>query len=181
MKIHEVEQGSFEWSALRAGIVTASELDALVSPTWEIRKGEGPKTYLARKVAIETYQSFDMEQGAVIESEARNWFELSYDVAIKRVGFITTDCGRFGCSPDGLLGDDKGLELKCPAIHTHAAYLLRGEVPKDYLAQVHGGMFATDFNEWKFVSYRRHFPNLVLTVKRDASIQAIIAEALTKF
>lgn len=188
MKIHDVEQGSLEWLALRAGIPTASEFDALLTPGFKIRTGEGPKTYLAKKVAeawqggpLESFQGFDMEQGAILESESRNWFELEFDTTIQKVGFITTDDSRAGCSPDGLLGTDSGLELKCPAIHTHVRYLLNGELPKEYAAQVHGSMFVTGLPRWKFVSYHRRCPKFVLTVERDEEIQANIAEALGHF
>ena len=51
MKVHDVSQGSLEWLQLRAGVPTASEFDSLVSPTWEIRKGDMPRTYLHKKLA----------------------------------------------------------------------------------------------------------------------------------
>lgn len=188
MIIHDVEQGSLEWLALRAGIPTASEFDALLTPEFKIRTGEGLKTYLAKKVAeawqggpLESFDSFAMEQGAILESESRNWFELEYDTAIQKVGFITTQDKRAGCSPDGLLDADCGLELKCPAIHTHVRYLLNGTLPKEYAAQVHGSMFVTGFTKWKFVSYQRHCPKFVLTIERDETIQERIAAALERF
>lgn len=188
MKVHEVEQGSMEWMALRAGIPTASELDALLTPLWKIKTGAGPQTYLEKKLA-EWWQggplpgfsgAFATEQGMILEQEARPWFALDHNTTIQRVGFITTDDGLFGCSPDGLL-DKEGLEIKCPEAHTHVGYLLAGVLPEDYMAQVHGGMYVTGFESWKFVSYRRHFPQLVLTVERDDKIQGQIAEALDLF
>ncbi len=188
MKLHDVEQGSMEWLMLRAGIPTASELDALVTPKFKVKTGQGPATYLAAKVAeawqggpLPSFQGFDMEQGEILESEARAWLEFNGDVEIRKVGFITTDDGRVGCSPDGLLGEDCGLELKCPAAHTHTRYLLDGALPEEYAHQVHGSMFVTGFARWKFVSYRRGFPALVLTIERDEEKIAVIAEALTEF
>lgn len=173
---------------LRAGIPTASELNALVTPKFAIKKGEGTKTYLAEKVAeawqggpLPTFQGYDMETGALQESEARTWFEFAHDAEIKRVGFITTDDGRAGCSPDGLLSDDCGLEIKCPKAETQTRYLLAGVLPEEYEHQVHGCMFVTGFNQWKFISYRRNFPALVLTIERDEAKIAIIREALEMF
>jgi hypothetical protein len=58
---------------------------------------------------------------------------------------------------------------------------LRGEVPEEYLAQVHGSMFVTGRSEWKFMSYRPFFPTLLLTVFRDDKIQAVLQEALEGF
>lgn len=188
MKIITCEQGSVDWQLARAGIPTASEFDCLITPLGEIRTGETPKTYLAKKVAeawqggpLLEFNVFDMEAGQVLEKEARPWFEARYEVDIKTVGFITTDDGRIGCSPDGLIGDNSGIEIKCPKVETHVGYLLNGKLPKDYVAQVHGSMFVTGFKEWRFLSYRRRFPNLVLTVERDDKIQAALKQALGEF
>ncbi len=112
MKIHDCEQMTIEWIRLHFGIPSAAALDQLLTPTFELRKGEMPNTYVCKKVA-EVIQnrpvidlstsSFMMEQGMILESEARPWYALEYDKKIKQVGFITTDDGRFGCSPDGLI------------------------------------------------------------------------------
>lgn len=188
MTIHDVAQGSVEWGLLRAGKVTASEMDALISPTGEVRTGEGPKSYLAKKVAeawqggpLLEFNSFDMEAGQILENEALPWFEAMTGSDIKTVGFITSDDGRIGCSPDGLIGDNCGIEIKCPKVETHVGYLLDGRLPKAYVAQVHGSMFVTGFNQWKFISYRRRFPNLVLTIERDEKFQNALSEALDSF
>jgi len=185
MKIHEVAQKSVEWMILRAGIPTASELDNLVTPKFEIRKGQMPASYLASKIAewwqggpLAGFNVFDMDQGNTLEEEAIPWYELEFEEKITRVGFITTDDGRVGCSPDGLLGNDGGIEIKCPTPQVHTKYLLAGHVPDDYLAQVHGAMYVTGRAWWKFLSYRRLFPKLLLTVMRDEEIQEKIGEAL---
>lgn len=188
MKVLEVQQGSEEWLSARAGIVTASELDNLISPTLEVREGKTPKTYLHTKLA-ERWQGFPlqsfgggvMEQGSVLESEARPWFALEYGVDVETVGLVLTDDGRFGASPDGLVKDRYGVEIKCPQPHTHVKWLLAGEVPPDHLMQCHGGMYATGLLEWRFVSYCRLFPPLVLTVKRDEAVMKLIGEQLTLF
>lgn len=189
MIVHnEYRQGEPEWMIARSGIPTASEFDALVTPEFAIRKGEMPKTYLYKKVA-EAWQGgpligfnfFDMDQGQILENEAKPWYSLEFGAEITPVGFITTDDGRIGCSPDGLLGEDSGIEIKCPAVHTHVSYVLKGELPKDYAAQVHGSMFVTGLSTWTFLSYRRHFPPLVVIVDRDEEIQEKIAEALALF
>jgi len=184
----EYEQGSLEWLLARAGIPTASEFDALVTPEFKVRTGQMPLSYLAAKVAeawqggpLPGFQSFATEQGSILEDEAIPWFELEHSCTVDRVGFITTDDGRIGCSPDGLLGEDGGIEIKCPEAHTHTKYLLAGELPKDYAAQVHGSMFVTGRPWWKFLSYRRHFPPLLLTIARDDEIQDNLAEALADF
>lgn len=188
MKIHPAPQGSQEWMLARSGIPTASEFDQLVSPTFEIRKGEMPTTYLNRKIAeywqggpLPGFGSFDTEQGQILEQEALPFYELEHGVTIQRTGLILADDGLTGCSPDGLIGEEDGIESKCPAAHTHVGYLLRGELPKDYGPQVHGAMFVTGRPRWTFFSYRRHFPAFRLVVERDEKIQETLAEALALF
>ncbi len=135
-----------------------------------------------------------MEQGLILENEARPWFELEYEKKIRQVGFITTDDGRFGCSPDGLIEENGcgiadglindeqcGLEIKSPAAHTHVKYLVNGVLPKEYAAQVFGSMFVTGFKHWIFVSYRRGFPALVLDIPSSDLINESIARAIDSF
>lgn len=147
-----------------------------------------PKTYLASKVAsawiggpLPGFSSWQTDQGNMREDEAQPWYEFEYKTTIDKVGFCTTEDGKIGCSPDGLLGDDSGLEIKCPEPTAHVKYLLNGEVPDDYLAQVHGCMFVTGRPMWKFLSYRRGFPALLLTVHRDDKIVSKLADALAEF
>ncbi len=191
MKIHDCAQGTLEWTKLHFGIPTASGLDNLLTPEFELRKGELPKTYVYKKVAEKlqgrplidlSASSFMLEQGMIIEEEARPWYALEYDKKIKQVGFISTDDGRFGCSPDGLiLNDDCGLEIKSPAAHTHVKYLCMGVLPKEYVAQVYGSMFVTGFQKWMFVSYRRGFPALVLEIQWNEKYERAIREAIVSF
>jgi len=188
IKHNQFQQGSLEWMVARAGIPTASEFDNLLSPTWELRKGQMPQTYLNRKLAewwaggpISGFNSFDMEQGNILEEEAKPWFTLETGKEIEPVGFCTSDDGSIGASPDGLIGEDCGIEIKCPESPTHIGYLLNGELPKDYLAQVHGSMFVTGRPRWLFMSYRRRHPNLLICIERDEEIQEKIAEALALF
>lgn len=181
-------QNSLEWLTARAGIPTASEWDALVSPKFEIRTGEMPKTYLARKVAeawiggpLPGWNSIDMDLGKILEDEAKPFYTLTYGHEIQNVGFITSDDGQIGCSPDGLIGEDGGIEIKCPEAHTHVRYLLSGELPKEYAAQVHGSMYVTGRAWWRFMSYRRRFPPFMLQINRDEEIMGIMGEALDEF
>ncbi len=209
MKIHDCEQMTIEWIGLHFGIPTAACLDQLLTPEFELRKGEMPKTLVYKKVAEKIQNrpmidldrsSFMMEQGMILESEARPWFELEYDKKVKTVGFITTDDGRFGCSPDGLIEWDGtytdteskafsfggriydcGLEIKSPSAHTHVKYLVNGVLPKEYAAQVMGSMFVTGFRKWVFVSYRRGFPALVLEIHQNEKAMSMIRAAINQF
>lgn len=189
MKIRtDLEQNSLDWLVARAGVVTASEFDNLLTPKFEPRKGQTPETYLWRKLAerwtggpLPGYQTLDMEAGQIRESEAIPAYEFEHSEQIQRVGFVTTDDERVGCSPDGLIGDDGGIEVKCPMAHTHVGYLLGGEVPEQHLTQVHGSIYVTGRKWWRFMSYRRGFPMLVKLVERDDAIQRKIDATLKSF
>lgn len=188
MKTHDCKQGSTEWSLLRCGLPTASEFGRLVSPEWKVRTGEGPKSYVLEKVAEkimgfpqETGGSWAMGQGQILETHARPWYQFAHDTKIDEVGFCTTDDGRAGCSPDGLIGADGGIEIKSPQPHAHLEYLLGGTVPKDYRAQVQGCLYVTGRKWWKFVSYSTFFPALVVHVEPDPAAQEAIAAALEDF
>lgn len=190
MNILDVAQGSVEWMLARSGIPTASEFDNLISPTWKIRTGEMPKTYLAAKLAeawlggpLIGFNTFDMDQGKILEEEALPWLEMEMGTEILRPGLCVRDDGRVGCSPDGIVttGPSFGVEIKCPQPTAAVKYLLKGEVPPEYLPQIHGGMYVTGFESWKFLSYSRGFPKLLLTVQRDDEIQEQISQAIFNF
>lgn len=189
MKIHPVLQGDAAWLRLRLGRVTASDMDRLVTPEFKLRTGEMPHTYLCEKLAeawignpIAQFSTWETEQGQILEDEARRWYAFEFDDhKVQNVGFIEGDDSRCGCSPDALLGDDGGLELKCCQYTAHLKHFLAGTLPKDYAAQVHMSLYVTGRPWWRFVSYRRGFPPFVRTVERDEKIMATIAEALTSF
>lgn len=187
MKIHrDIWQGSLEWEQKRSQFVTASEMSALVSPTGEIRKGKMPHTLLMEKVAcfwtggpLPSAQFWDGEQGNFLEEYARPAFTLETGLEVETVGFIEN--GRIGCSPDGLIGDGEGLEIKCPRLDTHIKYLLAGIVPEDYVIQVQASLAVTGFKTWKFFSFRRGMPPLILTAPRIEAIQDAIQQAVYDF
>lgn len=188
MKIHDCLQGSDEWLALRVGKVTASELDRLVDTKFEMRTGEGPKTFLYEKAAesfrgqpLPGFSSWETEEGQAMEDDARRWFAAFTTHKVRTVGFVESDDGLFGCSPDGLLDHDGGVEIKSPQVTNQIRYFLEGRVPPAYLAQIHGSIFATGRPWWAFVSYRRHYPPVVIKVKRDDAICEKIQTAVTAF
>ncbi len=180
MKIHDVEQGTEAWAKLRRGIPTASNADRLVTPA----KGEPSKSmrdYACECLAAEmlpieywyatadfqTFQSEAMAHGTNTEREARDYFALDTGLEVKQVGFITTDCGRAGCSPDGIVGSTALLELKCPQPKTHVRYLLDRVLPADYKPQVHFSMVVTGFDVAYFMSYAPGLPPFLIRVSRD--------------
>ena len=190
MKIYrDIQQRSIQWAKLHMGRPTASGFDALMTPLFKQRTGEQPQTYLFKRLA-ETLTgdllpgfngSWSTEQGTILEEEARPFFELEYDLTVEQVGFIVGDDERAGCSPDGLIGDDEGLEIKCPYAETHVKYLVRNELPPEYAAQVHGSLWITGRKRWHFLSYHRGMKPLHLVIERDEAIMEIIGTILKGF
>lgn len=188
MKILTCKQHSTEWSQARLGVVTASEADALLTPAFKARTGEGVETYLHRKIcekflgwSSDSGGTWAMDQGNIIEQIAIPWFAFTFDAEPQRVGFCLSDDGRVGCSPDALLGDDNGLEIKSPQPPTHLKHLLKNEVPPEYRVQVQFSMFVTGRPRWTFASFSRQLPSLVVHVERDEAVQNQIAEAVSAF
>lgn len=187
MKIHECQQGSTEWMLKRAGVVTASEIDALVSPTFQVRTGKEPETYFYRKLAErimgftgETGSTFAMDQGNIIEKIAVPFWE-AVNGPVTRVGFITTDDGKCGCSPDALVGDSEGLEVKAPQGPNHLKYLLGGVLPPSYAPQVQFSLWVTKRKAWNFMSFSVHLPPLIVRVEPDPKAFAAFDEATGDF
>jgi putative phage-type endonuclease len=190
MKILTMSQHSDEWFHARAGMLTASKADAILTPKFKVKDGNAVDTLIAKCLAEkwtggplpeDAINTLPMEYGSILEERARPAYTLLTGREVRPVGLITDDDGVCGASPDGLIGDDCGIEIKCPNASTHVKYLLAGEVPHDYLVQVHFSMFVTGFPSWVFMSYRHNMPPLILTVQRDDKIQAQIAEAAESF
>jgi len=181
-------QGTPEWRAERCGCATASCFDAVMA---KIKAGEAATRakYRVQLVTerltgnpVDGYQNAAMLRGIELEPEARMAYEAARGVVVEEVGFVKhPTIANCGASPDGLVGEDGVLELKCPDSTTHLAYLEAGTVPSDYLAQMQGQMACTGRAWCDFVSYDPRFPpNLQLFVVRvprdDAYIKALEAE-----
>lgn len=187
MKIINCVQGSAEWKKARLGVPTASEMDALVSPEGKVRTGSGVETYLYRKLSehllgfAQDIGSWSMEQGTILETEARPWYVFTNEVKVDTIGFCVSDCGRIGASPDGLIGEEGGLEIKCLQPAHSLEILLKNEVPKEYVIQLQTSLFVTGRKWWDFLSYSRQFPAVVIRCYPDPKIQNAIREATDAF
>ena len=190
MKINTCAQHSDAWFKARAGMLTASKADALLTPLFKVKDGKAVDTMIAKCLAErwiggplpeDAVNSLPMEYGSILESEARPAYTFLTGQDVREVGLITDDSGICGASPDGLIGDDCGIEIKCPNASTHVKYLLAGKVPDDYIVQVHFSLFVSGFSRWVFMSYRRTMPPLILTVVKDDKIMVQIEEAVENF
>lgn len=183
----DVEQNSQEWFNARAGRPTASCFDQILTPKTMKPSAQAQKylyTLAGERLAgckAESFQSDWMRRGLEVEEEAKALFQMIRDVELRQVGLVYPDENKlFSCSPDGLM-ETEGLELKCPAMHTHVGYLLAGILPSDYIPQVQGSMLITGFMRWNFMSYYPGLPPLIITVNRDDSFCAKLMVELKTF
>ena len=188
MIVHRCQQGTEEWKALRLGVVTGSGFDEILTPA-TLKPSKAADAYLARLVAetligapVDEMSSAWMERGTEMEPRARVWYEITRDVAVEQVGFITRDDGRVGVSPDGLVGDDGGLELKVPAANTHVAYALNpGALTAKYRGQVQAALYDTGRKWWDIASYNPSIDSVVERVTPDPAYLAALVPALDAF
>lgn len=167
MIIHECEQRSDEWYELRKGKFTASDFGDLM-PSSRQKPGEWDKTQMGiiYRVAAERmtgqaisggFVSQAMQHGIDTEEEARFAYELETGAEVRQVGFIELD-EWIGCSPDGLIGEPGGLEIKCPNSDTHLRYLFNHEDLKvDYYWQCIGAMLCSGREWWDLMSFDPRF------------------------
>ncbi len=184
MKILDIAQGSTEWLAARAGVPSASAFDKVVTTKGEPSKQvEKYALQLAGERIIgtkeEAYQNDAMRRGVEMEAEARLAYELMTGVDVKQVGLCMTDFG-YACSPDGLVGDDGGMEIKCPTLSTHVSYLLDGKLPTEYYQQVQGSMLVTERKWWDFISYYPNMRTLIVRVERNDEFCKKLHDELVK-
>lgn len=183
IEIIDCEQGTPEWFAARVGIPTASRFSDILA------KGEGKTRgrYLRDLAAEiirgtpeeETYTNTHMERGKAQEDEARRLYAFMADADPVQVGFIRD--GRKGCSPDSLIGDDGGLEIKTAFGHIQIERLQRGTLPSEHVAQVQGSLWVTGRQWWAFMSYSPGLPPLIVRVERDEPYIAALAKAVDAF
>ena len=183
------EQGTPEWLDARSGLVTASELNNILTPK-RCELSSGWKKYAAQLIAERLIggpdpwrfegETVDMRRGREFEPEARDFFAFTAGVDVEQVGLCVHDNERWACSPDGLIGSDAGLELKCPAPKTQIAWVYDNELPDDHKNQCHGGMIVTGRDTWWFMSYAAGCPSLIVEVKRD-DYTRMLEDALLKF
>lgn len=171
MKIIDCTQGDPEWFSCRAGTPTASNFDLLVTIRGDRSKSADKYLYrLAGEkitgVPEETYQNVNMIRGQELESEARQLYQVITDNTVQEVGFCLAD-GGYGASPDGLVGDDGLIEIKCPTIAVHVGYLLAGTLPSDYFQQTQGQLLVMERKWVDFFSYYPGLRPLLVRVERD--------------
>lgn len=193
MKIHRtLQQKTWPWFQARAGKVTGSELGNLITDRGKLRdwKSAMPNSYLHRKLAeqwregpLETFLgNRQTEQGNIWEPMARKYFSALLESDIEEVGGIESDDGQLWCSPDGIIGQTVGLEIKCPNADTHIGWLLDGQhVPEEHVLQCQFALLVSGWPEWKFLSYVKDMPHLYVSVTLDQALAQVMIDALQEF
>lgn len=186
MQIIDCVQGEPEWLAARAGIPTSSMFKTVMAVGPKGGKSATRVDYLNKLVGeiitgepMENFVSADMERGKLMEDEARDLYAFQNNVEPQRVGFIRN--GDKGASPDSLIGDRGGLEIKSAAAHIQIERLLAAELPSEHKAQVHGNMWVAERDWWDFCSYCPKLPLFVVRVFRDEEYIAKIAHEVDLF
>lgn len=184
------EQRTEEWYAKRAGKITASNADVLLmKPTTA-----GYRNYMVRlaleringKPFMDGYVSFAMQQGIEREGAARLEYEMFRGTMVQEVDFVEHPLYPYaGCSPDGLVEDDGGTEIKCPEQAAHFRYLIGNDCPEEYKPQVQFSLLITKRKWWDFVTYNPDYPEglrlKVIRVERDEPYIKALTEAMVTF
>jgi putative phage-type endonuclease len=187
-----IEQGTPEWHQLRLGKVTASKVADILATT---RNGPSAsrQNYLI-ELALQrstgtiepSYTNDAMKWGTETEPQARVAYEVETGNFVNQVAFIDhPTIAWFGCSPDGLVGDDSLIEIKCPNSATHWEYFKSKKPPQKYVIQMQTQMAVTGRQWCDFVSFDPRMPErsqlLIVRVERDETFIAEIEEKVTQF
>ena len=190
MKIYDCEQYSPAWWEARKGIATASNLDKIITSKLEPSKQALKYAYeLAAEtvsgVKEKTYTNANMKRGIELEAEARKFLELRFNATINQTGFIVEEFAennQFGCSPDGLIGDDVGIEIKCPLPSTHVNYLLNeNHFINDYFLQCVGSLLVTKRKKWILCSYYPGLKEKIVEIEHSKSLEENVIKKIIEF
>lgn len=191
MRIHPAEQGSDEWVEARKGIISGSRAKPLMTKGGKKSKGDGADTLIIKTAVEILYGATEdavttqfMDRGSMLEDEARNTLAWKLGVDIREVGFCLIDDGsvldgRVGMSPDGLIGDDAGCEIKAPSEVYQTRYnLFPEQFEAQYRCQVQMGLLVSGRSEWHMVSFCPGKPLLHRVVWRDEEYLTLLREQL---
>ncbi len=185
----DIEQGTEEWRALRCGILTASEMKLILTPTLKIASNDKERQHLYELLGqritqyVEPrYISDDMLRGEEDEINSRIEYSEHY-APVTECGFITNDCLGFtiGYSPDGLVGDDGLIECKSRRQKYQIETIISGRMPDDYTLQCQTGLMVSGRQWLDFVSRCAGLPLFVCRVYPDKKIIDAIACAASAF
>ena len=185
-------QGTDEWFSARLGKVTASRIGDIMSKT-KSGYSASRKNYMSElicerltKKRQESFTNAAMQWGTDTEPLAREEYEAATLNPVEEAGLIDhPTIENFGASPDGLIGEDGGLEIKCPNTATHIEYLRTKKIPKNYILQMQTAMACTGRKWWDFVTFDPRMPSnmqmMIIRVNRDDELIGEIEYEVSKF
>jgi putative phage-type endonuclease len=189
--LHDVEQRSDEWFALRMGKLTGSNFPMLMpSIRQKVKVNDTQKKYLYEKACEiltgerkESFSNAAMQWGTDHEEEAVAYYELEKMVVVNEVGFYEIN-KNIGDSPDGVT-EDRAIEIKCPNSTTHLSYLLDNEkLVANYKWQCYGHMLATGLDKCDLVSFDPRFPDdkkmVIVTINKDQEQMDLLINRLAE-
>jgi hypothetical protein len=155
-------QGTDKWREDRRGKATASKFSLLMAARGIGKTGLDYALEIAADSIIltpdEIHMTHAMKDGIELEPYAIERYELETLNEVEKVGFMKSETNDFiGCSPDGLVGENGGVEIKCPQQTKHIQNLIATECPKEYYDQIQGTMYILNRSWWDFVSYNPTF------------------------
>lgn len=185
----DLVQGSDEWHKARCGLITASEVKLLLTPTLKQANNDKSRAHLwelaAQRISnyVEpSYVGDDMLRGHEEEFYARQLY-TEHHAPVEEVGFVTNSQWGFtlGCSPDGLVGADGMIECKSRRqkyqVQTIVEHWRDGTVPDDYILQVQTGLMVTGRQWCDLISYHGGLPMMPMRVERNLEMIAAIEQA----
>jgi putative phage-type endonuclease len=185
----DIQQGSDAWFDQRRGMITASAVGKLLTPTLKVADNDTARglttTLVAERISgftEDTPMTSDMYRGVDSEPFARDYYSGHYGEATE-VGFMVRegDGWQLGYSPDGLVGDDGLIEIKAPRAKTHLNTILADRVPGHYMAQCQAGLLVSGRDWLDFVSFCGGLPLWVKRVEPDPAWFAAIEAACVAF
>ena len=186
---YDIYQGTDEWYAARRGILTASEMSLILTPTLKAANNDKTRAHLwellAQRISgyVEPrYIGDEMIRGHDDELRARKLYAEKF-APVEEVGFVTRDEWGFtiGYSPDGLVGDDGLIEIKSRRQKFQVETILQNAPPAEYQIQIQTGLKVTSRQWCDFISYHGGLPMVVYRVHPDPKMQEAIVEAAAAF
>ena len=180
MIIHDLEQGSDEWLTKRAGMPTTSNFSNLITSIGALSKSIDKYSVTlaadlyAKKDLSEFKGNHYTDRGTELEPHARRFYQLQRDVDVEEVGFVTDDEETWGCSPDGLVGEDGMLEIKCMIPTNHVPAIIdwrtKQKAPSKYIQQIQGQMLICN-REWcDLLLYHPDLPSYIIRIYPDHTV-----------
>ena len=185
----DIEQGSDSWLDLRRGILTASEVKHILTPTLKIADNEKTRQHVweiaAQRISgytEPTYIGDAMLRGRDDEVTARDLYSEKY-ATVTEVGFVTSNALGFtiGYSPDGLVGDDGLIEVKSRVQKYQVQTIVENVPPDEFMLQLQTGLFVTGRKWIDFVSYSGGLDMVTMRVMPDERYQTAIRDAAIGF